>query len=107
MTNQQPIVQNKQQIREKDLVVWLEHPITRTLLALIKEHRDACLEIIDLKVLNTEPISTLDIADLAQFRGQYFSLDKIYEIREFLEETLEERKDVDEETNSIGPKLNP
>src|SRR5579859_7279710 len=74
--------------RIKDLEQWLNSPVTKDLLELIQEHRDACRDAITGVFLN-QKISTIDLNEISQLKGQLLAMDIMIGIQDFLKEKTE------------------
>lgn len=80
-------------MRRKDLEEFLNNSVTVELLELIKEHRNASFEYINLAALNVVSLQDLDLCKLSQYKGQVHAFDQILDLKEFLSEKLEKPKD--------------
>lgn len=54
-----------------NIQLWLDHPVTKTYLKMIKEHRDGHLN----RILNLGVLTTDTLPELAQLKGQINALD--------------------------------
>lgn len=94
-------------MRKKDLELYLNNPITKDLLELLKEHRDASFTMISDVMIGVPSLADLDLCKIAEYRGQVNTFDRVLDLEDFLSERLEETKEVKhEEDDSIRSEFN-
>ncbi len=76
----------RQQVKD-----WLESPVTLKLSGLLHEHLEANEEALAGMVKQAPKIKDI-VEDLAQIRGQIFTLQLIKSLEEFLEEEIQDDK---------------
>ena len=72
--------------------LWLNEPVTKKFLEILKEHREANLD----HLLNIGFIDQKRIGLIAQLKGQINTLDEILNTKEFIQEALKLEEENDE-----------
>ncbi len=78
-----------QKIKRLDYEDWIDSPVTKALMELIREHRQASYLMVTEQMINEPSLKDIDMCMVAQFRGQVQTFDRLLDINEFLEERLE------------------
>jgi hypothetical protein len=73
----------------KDLEEWCNNGVTKEIVELIQERRNASSESLIGTVLNSYSLKDVDLCELSQYRGQIYALDLILDIEEFVRHKLE------------------
>lgn len=76
-------------IRPKDLEDFLSSPVTKELVSLIQEHRDASRELITDTMVNVQSVGDVDLYLISQYQGQVRAFDVLLDIENFLSERVE------------------
>lgn len=74
-----------------NIELWLDHPITKTYIKILQEHKEAHLQ----RFLTCGLVSNENLPELAQIKGQINALDLMLDINQ-LEHLLSEEISLDE-----------
>ncbi len=88
------------QFKQLEVDSWIHNPLTQEFLRLIEEHRDAAKELVSESTLNIRSLQELDLYQVAEYRGNYNTLNFILNIREFLEDNIKQEVNNETQTSS-------
>ncbi len=63
--------------------------MTRELLNLLSEHKDAAKEVISECMMGANSVQDVDLFKIAQYKGQIHALEEVIDLEDFLREKLE------------------
>lgn len=98
-------------MRYKDLEAWLDSNVTRDMLSLLAEHREASYRLITDSMLEGNSLKDIDLTLIAEYRGQVNAFDLLLNTKDFLREkvdplTIEVKEGIYEEVNSVRGQFN-
>ena len=83
---------------------WLNHPVTKEYIELMKEHRQASRDYIALAMQESASVKDIDLFQIAEYRGQIFTFDLVLDVETFLDEKIERKEN--EKAYTVGSEFN-